>query len=124
MQTQTFSRQNPASGYLDVEQETTRLNEQRARGRKNGAPIEFARGDRTDPHLSELRLAALAETEMRSIYPCEVVKVEDGVLTVDVDAPLLWEDGLVEQYNERARRIAGVKSVRVRILPSSVYGLG
>jgi hypothetical protein len=57
-----------------------------------------------------------------STYPCGLVKIEDGVLTAD--APLLRENRLVEEYNERAKKIAGVTRVRVHILPSSIYGLG
>jgi hypothetical protein len=72
----------------------------------------------------QLTWAAQVETALRGIYPCEVVKVEDGVITVDVEAPLLQEARLVEVYNRTARQIEGVKAVRVHILPSSTWGLG
>jgi hypothetical protein len=73
---------------------------------------------------NELRLAARVETELRAVYPCEVVQVDDGVIIVDVEAPLLWEHRLVEDYNGVAEKIPGVKGVRVHILPSSMYGQG
>jgi hypothetical protein len=72
----------------------------------------------------ELTWAAQVESTLRSIYPCEVVKVEEGVFTVDVEAPLLQEARLVEVYNAAAKKIAGVKAVRVHILPSNIWGLG
>ena len=72
----------------------------------------------------ELTWAAQVESTLRAIYPCEVVKVEDGVFTVDVEAPLLQEARLVEGYNQAAKEIAGVKAVRVHILSSSIWGLG
>jgi hypothetical protein len=72
----------------------------------------------------QLAWAAQVETVLRAIYPCEVVKIDDGVVTVDVEAPLLQEARLVELYNSAAKDIEGVKEVRVHILPSSVWGLG
>ena len=42
------------------------------------------------------------ETDLRSVYPCAVVKDEDCVYTIDVEASLLGEDRLVEQYNDSA----------------------
>ncbi|MEJ2717607.1 MAG: hypothetical protein P8182_10775 [Deltaproteobacteria bacterium] len=72
----------------------------------------------------ELRLAASVETELRAVFPCEVVQVDDGVFLVDVEAPLLWEDRLVEDYNAVAEKIPGVRGVRIHILPSSIHGQG
>ena len=72
----------------------------------------------------ELKLAAQVESTLRAIYPCEVVKVEDGIFTVDVEAPLLWEDRLVEEYNAAAKQITGVKAVRVHLASSEIWGLG
>lgn len=77
-----------------------------------------------EPGTTESLSATRVGTELGSIYPCGLVKIEDGVHTVDVDAPLLWESRLVEEYNERAKWIAGVTCVRVHIRPSSIYGLG
>lgn len=64
----------------------------------------------------ELRLAAKVETELRAIYPCEVVKCENGVFVVDVDAPLLWESRLCKEYNRAVRQIPGVKGIKVHIV--------
>ncbi len=78
----------------------------------------------SDEATDELRLAALVETTLRAIYPCEVVKVEDGIFTVDVEAPLLQEARLVEEYNRAIESISGVKGVRVHLLSSNIWGLG
>ena len=74
--------------------------------------------------VNELVWAAQVETELRAVYPCEVVMLHDGIVTVDVEAPLLQEARLVEEFNIAARKIYGVKEVRVHILPSNIYGLG
>lgn len=73
---------------------------------------------------NELSLAAEVETKLRAIYPCEVVRVDHGVVTVDVEAPLLQEAHLVELYNRAALEIPGVKGVRVHVLPDNIWGLG
>ena len=69
-------------------------------------------------------LAAMVETKLSEIYPCRVAKAEEGIFTVDVEAALLQETRLVEEYNQAAKEIAGVQSVRVHILASSIWGLG
>jgi hypothetical protein len=73
---------------------------------------------------SELRLAARVEAELGAVYPCEIVKVEDKVFTVEVEAPLLWEAQLVEKYNAVSKRIPGLRGIRVHILSSGIYGIG
>ena len=73
---------------------------------------------------AERTLAATVETKLNEIYPCRVAKAEDGVFTVDVEAPLIQEGRLVEEYNRAAKEIAGVEGVRVHILPSSIWGWG
>ncbi|MDQ7781420.1 MAG: hypothetical protein RDU20_00980 [Desulfomonilaceae bacterium] len=78
----------------------------------------------TDKATDELKLAALVETTLRAIYPCEVVRVEDGIFTVDVEAPLLQEARLVEEYNRAVGKMPGVKAVRVHLAPSNIWGLG
>lgn len=78
-----------------------------------------------DEHASdELRIAAEVETRLRHIYPCEVVKAEGGIFTVDVEAPLLQEAQLVKRFNEAVKEMDGVKEVRVHIMPSNIWGLG
>ncbi len=78
----------------------------------------------TENEVNDLRLAALVETKLREVYPCEVVGLHDGVVTVDVEAPLLQEQRLVEEFTRVAKGISGIKEVRVHILPNSMYGLG
>jgi len=74
--------------------------------------------------VNDLRLAAQIESKLRAVYPCEVVELHDGVVTVDVEAPLLQECRLVEEFSRVAKRISSIKEVRVHILPESIYGLG
>lgn len=78
----------------------------------------------TSEYATELSLAAHVETELSVVYPCEVVKVEDRVFTVDVEAPLLWEAQLVEKYDAVSKRIPGLRGIRVHILASSIHGMG
>ena len=71
----------------------------------------------------EFTTAAKVETKLRAIYPCEVVKAKDGIFTVDVEGPVLRKAQLVEKYNSAARKIPGVKGIRVHVL-STIGGLG
>ena len=103
--------------YGGRDAETVRLTEREA-GTDSGGPSQLSR------MVNELRWAARVETELRAVFPCEVVQFDDGVFTVDVEAPLFWEDRLVEEYNAVAREIPGVKGIRVHILASSMYGQG
>ena len=73
---------------------------------------------------NELRLAAQVEAELGAVYPCQIVKVEDKVFTIDVEAPLLWEMRLVEKYDAVSKRIPGLRGIRVHILPSGIHGMG
>ncbi len=101
--------------------------EQTGKKTQNASPHDIAMDLRkltADEATDELRLAALVETTLRAIYPCEVVKVEGGVFTVDVEAPLLQEPLLVEEYNRAVDKISGVNGVRVHLLSSNIWGLG
>jgi hypothetical protein len=111
-----YSR-NYAADYDEVDEEPVSGAEHEP-GAPSSAPSELSEIE------NELRLAARVETELRPVYPCEVVKADDGVFTVDVEAPLLWEERLVEEYDAVAKEIPGVKGVRVHILPSSIHGQG
>jgi len=100
--------------------------ERAAKKTRNASPHDIAMDLRkltADQATDELRLAALVETTLRAIYPCEVVKVEDGIFTVDVEAPLLQEARLVEEYNAAVEKIPEVKAVRVHLLSSNIWGL-
>ena len=74
--------------------------------------------------VNDLVMAAQVESKLRKVYPCEVVAYHDGEVTVDVEAPLLLEARLVEEYNREAKTIPGVKNVRVHIVPENIFGLG
>ena len=73
---------------------------------------------------NELELAARLESALRTVFPCEVVKAKDGVFTVDVEAPILWESRLVKDFNKVGKELPGVKRVLVHIVSTSMYGLG
>ena len=111
-----YSR-NYAADYDKVDEEPVSDAEHEP-GAPSSAPSELSEIE------NELRLAARVETELRPVYPCEVVKADDGVFTVDVEAPLLWEAQLVENYNAVGRRIPGLNGIRVHILASGIHGLG
>ena len=87
---------------------------------ENISPDMLPEGD-----VNQLVLASQVEAKLRrDVYPCDVVKYEDGFFTVDVEAPLLWEGNLVEKYNRAVEGMAGVNGIRVHIRPESIYGLG
>jgi hypothetical protein len=69
-------------------------------------------------------LVVAVQAKLNAIYPCRVAKVEDGMFTVDVEAPLLQEARLVDEFNRVAEEISGVRGVRVHILPAAIWGLG
>jgi hypothetical protein len=87
-------------------------------------PTDIHRDTEVPEHINQLVLARRVETELRKVYPCEVVKIEEGVVTVDVEAPLLWEARLTNKFNRIARNIVGVKAIRVHIVPGSIHGMG
>ncbi|MEJ2717003.1 MAG: hypothetical protein P8182_07665, partial [Deltaproteobacteria bacterium] len=74
--------------------------------------------------LNDLILAAQVEAELTAVYPCVSVTADNGIVTADVEAPLLWEKQLVEKFKKAAASVPGVKDVRVHILPETIYGLG
>jgi hypothetical protein len=107
--------------------ESQSVSQETAKKTRNASPHHVVRDLEkmaNDKPADELALAAQVETKLRAIYPCEVVRVEEGVFIVDVEAPLLHEDRLVEEYNAAAKEIPGVKGVRVHLLPSNIWGLG
>ncbi|MFC1834232.1 hypothetical protein ACFL2Q_05800, partial [Thermodesulfobacteriota bacterium] len=67
---------------------------------------------------------ARLESALRAVFPCEVVKAKKGVFTVDVEAPLLWESRLAEDFNRVGKELPGVTRVLVHIVASSMHGLG
>ena len=73
--------------------------------------------------IKDLILAARVEAKLVAVYPCVSVICENGIVTADVDAPLLWEDLLVEEFRKVGRSVSGVKDVRVHILPEGMHGL-
>ncbi|MEJ2717606.1 MAG: hypothetical protein P8182_10770 [Deltaproteobacteria bacterium] len=94
---------------------------------RNASPSDAVRDLQTlaaSEVAAEQTLAVTVETRLNEIYPCRVAKAEDGLFTVDVEAPLIQEGRLVEEYNRVAKEMAGVKGVRVHILPSSIWGWG
>jgi hypothetical protein len=74
--------------------------------------------------IKDLILAARVEAKLVKIYPCVSVTCEDGIITADVEAPLLWEDRLIEEFRKAGKSVSGVKDVRVHILPDGMRGLG
>ncbi len=124
MQIQISGQDRSASRAGDEVLERTRDRERRALvAEAERQPAECVCPTREET-VDELRLAAHVETKLRSIYPCEVVKVENNVFTVDVEAPLLWEATLAEKYNSAVKNMPAVKGIRVHILPSGLHGLG
>jgi hypothetical protein len=85
---------------------------------------DFHRDIEVPEYINELVLARRVESELRKVYPCEVTKIEDGVVTVDVEAPLLWEARLSDEFNSLAKNIVGVKAIRVHVVPDGIHGMG
>ena len=71
--------------------------------------------------LENATLAAQVQARLVKEVPVKDVCAEDGVIYTDIKADLLHEDKLTANINTIAKKVAGVKDVKVRVLPK-IYG--
>jgi len=109
-----------------VEESAPEITEEEARERICGTAESpgFAVTPESREALNDLILAAQVAVKLAAVYPCVSVTAEDGIVTADVEAPLLWENRLVEEFTKAANSVPGVKDIRVHILPDTICGLG
>jgi hypothetical protein len=109
-----------------VEEGAPEITEEEARERICGTAESpgFAVTPESQEALNDLILAAQVEAKLTAVYPCVSVNAENGIVTADVEAPLLWESRLVEEFKKATASVPGVKDIRVHILPETIYGLG
>jgi hypothetical protein len=67
--------------------------------------------------LENVALSAQVQAKLVKEIPVMDVCVEDGVVYADIKADLLHEDKLTSNINSIAKKVAGVKEVKVRVLP-------
>jgi cytidylate kinase len=68
--------------------------------------------------LNNLVLSSQVEARLVKQFPSITAHAEEGVVTVNVKAPLSHEDEITAQVKEEAGRVEGVKTVKVYISPS------
>ena len=71
--------------------------------------------------LENVTLAAQVQARLVKEVPVKDVCAEDGVIYADIKADLIHEDKLTANINTIAKKVAGVKDVKVRVLPK-IYG--
>jgi len=69
--------------------------------------------------LDNLTLAAQVEAKLVKQFPSVSATAEDGVVTINVKAPLAHEDAITLQLKEQVVKVAGVKDAKIYISPST-----
>ena len=68
--------------------------------------------------LNNLVLSSQVEARLVRQFPSITAHAEEGVVTVNIKAPLNHEDAITAQVEEDAGKVEGVKTVKVYISPS------
>ncbi len=71
--------------------------------------------------IDDLFLAAHVQAHIVEKIPAAQVSAKDGVVVVNVEAPLRAEETISKQVHDIADNIAGVKEVRLHLIPSLYY---
>lgn len=71
--------------------------------------------------IDDLFLAAHVEAHIVEKVPSIKVTAKDGIVIVNVEAPLRAEDAISAEIHEIADNVQGVKEVRVHLIPSLYY---
>ena len=69
--------------------------------------------------IDDLFLAAHVQAHIVEKMPAVEVTAKDGVVLVNVEAPLRAEDAISEQVHQIADKVEGVKEVRLHLIPST-----
>ncbi|MBU2498960.1 MAG: cytidylate kinase-like family protein [Proteobacteria bacterium] len=71
--------------------------------------------------LDDLFLAAHVQAHIVEKLPSVKVSAKDGIVVVNIEAPLRAEDKISEQIHKIADNIAGVKEIRLHLISSLYY---
>ena len=71
--------------------------------------------------LDDLFLAAHVQAHIVEKLPSAQVSAKDGIVVVNVEAPLRVEDTISEEVHKIADNIPGVKEIRLHLIPSLYY---
>jgi len=74
----------------------------------------FQRTDESQRKLQDLLLAA----RVQAVLPNEKVVAKDGVVIVNVKAPVIHEKSVSDEITKRLGKIQGVKEIRVNVMPT------
>jgi hypothetical protein len=74
----------------------------------------FQRTDESQRKLQDLLLAA----RVQAAFPNEKVLAKDGVVIVNVEAPLIFEKRVADEITQKIDKIQGVKEIRVNVMPT------
>ena len=70
--------------------------------------------------IDDLTLASHVKAALVDVRPDMQVSAEDGTVFVKTEAPIIHEASLVKKIQEISKTIAGVKEIKVNIIPSDV----
>jgi len=73
--------------------------------------------------IDDLYLAAEVKAVLMDIGPEIEVSAQDGMVLVRTEAPLSYEQVLVDKIKKKTENIAEIKEIRVNVLPPTLYAL-
>jgi hypothetical protein len=70
--------------------------------------------------IDGLALAARVKAALVDVRPDLQVTAEDGIVSVETEAPIIHEASLVREIQEISNNIAGVKETKINVIPTDV----
>ncbi len=70
--------------------------------------------------IEDLAVAARVKAALVDVRPDLQVSAKDGIVFVKTEAPMVHERSLVEEIQEISKGIAGVREIKINIIPSDV----
>jgi cytidylate kinase len=70
--------------------------------------------------IEDLAVAARVKAALVNVRPDMQVSAKDGIVFVKTEAPIIHERSLVEEIQEISKGIAGVREIKINIIPSDV----
>ncbi len=78
----------------------------------------FATTAESGKQLDDMVLAAQAKVKLVNRFPDAVVSSDDGILMVEMEAPLVQENLIVDEVHRLVDGMEGVKEVRTHVIPN------
>ncbi len=83
---------------------------------------KFRTTPESQSEVDDMTLAARVKAQLVNVMPSAEVKARDGVVYVNVSAPLEQEKDLAQEIAEVAKKEAGVREVKVNVTPLTLWG--